>query len=82
MCPHERAGDVCGRAKETRPVAGPVTIHIGSRFMNTDCVVGPPLSESLIGRIVLEELDLIADCTSRTVAPRPESPDHPLLELK
>ena len=50
--------------------------------MNTDCVVGPPLSESLIGRIVLEELDLIADCTSRTVAPRPESPDHPLLELK
>ena len=41
------------------------------------CAIG-----SLIGRIVLEELDLIADCTNRTVAPRPESPDHPLLELK
>ena len=67
---------------ETRPVAGPVTIHIGNRFMNTDCVVGPPLSEPLIGQIVLEALDLIADCTNRTLAPRPESPDSPLLKLK
>ncbi len=68
--------------KETRPVAGPVTIHIGDRFMITECVVGPPLSEPLIGQIVLEALDLIADCTNRTIAPRPESPDSPLLKLK
>ena len=68
--------------KEIRPVAGPVTIRIGSRFMNTDCVVGPPLSEPLIGQIVLEALDLVADCTNRTLAPRPESPDSPLLKLK
>ena len=68
--------------KETRPVAGPVTIHIGNRFMITERVVGPPLSEPLIGQIVLEALDLIADCTNRTVAPRPESPDSPLLKLK
>ena len=68
--------------KETRPVAGPVTIHIGNRFMITECVVGPPLSEPLIGQIVLEALDLVADCANRTVAPRPESPDSPLLKLK
>lgn len=68
--------------KETRPVAGPVTVHIGNRFLNTDCVVGPPLSEPLIGQIVLEALDLVADCTNRTLAPRPESPDSPLLKLK
>ena len=68
--------------KETRPVAGPVTIHIGNRFMITECVVGPPLSEPLIGQIVLEALDLIADCTNRTIGPRPESPDSPLLKLK
>ena len=68
--------------KETRPVAGPVTIHIGNRFMITDCVVGPPLSEPLIGQIVLAALDLVADCTNRTVTPRPESPDSPLLKLK
>ena len=42
-----------GERKETRPVAGPLTIRIGNRFMNTDCIVGPPLSEPLIGQIVL-----------------------------
>ena len=68
--------------KETRPVAGPVTVHIGNRFMITDCVVGPPLSEPLIGQIVLAALDLVADCTNRTLAPRPESPDGPLLKMK
>lgn len=68
--------------KETRPVAGPVTVHIGDRFMITDCIVGPPLSEPLIGQIVLAALDLVADCTNRTLAPRPESPDSPLLKMK
>ena len=68
--------------KEERPVAGPVTMKIGNRFMNTDCVVGPPLSQPLVGQIVMEALDLIADCTNRTLGPRPESPDYPLLNLK
>lgn len=68
--------------KEERPVAGPVTMKIGNRFMNTDCVVGPPLSQPLVGQIVMEALDLIADCTNRTLTPRPESPDYPLLNMK
>ena len=68
--------------KETRPVAGPVTVHIGDRFMIAECIVGPPLSEPLIGHIVLESLDLLSDSTNRTVGPRPESPDSPLLKLK
>jgi clan AA aspartic protease len=68
--------------KEERPVAGPVTVKIGERFMNTDCIVGPPLSEALIGQVILEELDLVADCQKRTLTPRPESPIYPLLKLK
>ena len=68
--------------RETRQVAGPVTVQIGDRFMNTDCIIGPPSSEPLIGQIVLEALDLVADCANRTVGPRPESPDRPLLKLK
>ena len=32
--------------KETRPVAGPVMVRIGNRFMNTDCIVGPPIRTS------------------------------------
>ena len=70
------------RQQAGRRLAGPLTIRIGNRFMSTDCVVGPPLSEPLIGQIVLEALDLIADCTNRTLTPRPESPDCPLLKLK
>ena len=68
--------------KESRPVAGPVTVRIGNRSMNTDCIVGPPFSEPLIGQIVLERLDLVADCNRRTLGPRPESPDKPVLKLK
>ena len=68
--------------QETRPVAGPVTVHIGNRFMNADCIIGPPQSEPLIGKIVLEALDLVADCGNRTLSTRPESPDWPVLKLK
>ena len=68
--------------KEERPIAGPLTLRICNRLMSTDCVVGPPLSEPLVGQIVLEALDLIADCTNRVLTPRPESPDYPLLKLK
>jgi clan AA aspartic protease len=68
--------------KEERPVAGVVTLRIGTRMMTTECVVGPPLSEPLIGHVILEELDLLADCQSRKLTPRPESPYYPLLKLK
>lgn len=65
--------------KEERPVAGPVTVQIGNRGMSTDCVVGPPLGEVLIGQVVLERLDLIADCAKQSLLPR--VPDYPLLNL-
>jgi len=68
--------------KEERSVAGPITTRLCNRFMSVDCVVGPPLSEPLIGQVVLEALDLIADCGNRTLSPRSESPDYPLLKLK
>lgn len=68
--------------KEERPVAGPVIIKTGKRFMNTDCIVGPPLSEALIGQVILEELDLIPDCQKQTLNPRPESPIYPSLKMK
>jgi predicted aspartyl protease len=37
--------------------------------------------EPLIGQIVLEQLDLIVDLTSRTVMPNPRSPDMPMVEI-
>jgi clan AA aspartic protease len=68
--------------KEERPVAGPIRVTVAGRSMITECVVGPPLSEPLIGQIILEELDLLADCQRKTLTPRPESPNFPLLKLK
>jgi len=68
--------------KESRDVAGPVIIKIKDRFMTTECVIGPALSEPLIGQIVLETLDLIVDCQRQTLSTRPESPLYPLLKLK
>ena len=66
--------------QEERPVAGPVTVEVCERMMVAECVVGPPQSEPLIGQIVLEALDLIADRANRTLTPR--TPDYPSLKLK
>ena len=66
--------------REERPIAGPVTIEVCDRFMITECIVGPPMSEPLVGQIVLQTLDLIADCGNHAVTPR--WPDYPVLKLK
>ena len=63
-------------------VAAPVKVRIGDRHMTTECLVLPPMSEALIGQVVLETLDLIVDCQRQTLTPRPESPIYPSLKLK
>ncbi|MBI5529067.1 MAG: retroviral-like aspartic protease family protein [Deltaproteobacteria bacterium] len=63
-------------------VAGSVALTIGDRKWTTDCLVGPPTCEAIIGQLVLERLDLIIDPLKWTVTPRPESPFLPLLKLK
>jgi clan AA aspartic protease len=68
--------------KESRPVAGTVTVHFGNRSMITECAVGPPGSEALLGQIPLEAMDLIVDCAQQKLTPRPESPYMPTLKLK
>ena len=85
----ERLGLAAGRTvtvtyaderTEKRPVAGPVTVKIGDRVTQTQCVVGPPRCEILIGQLVLEAMDMVADCTNRTLTPR--NPDYPNLKMK
>lgn len=66
--------------KEECPVAGPVTVRIGDRSMSTDAIVGPPLSEPAIGQVIIEVLDLIADCAKQALHLRVS--DYPLLNLK
>lgn len=68
--------------KEERWVAKGIEVIIGNRSMVTDCIIGPPLCEPLLGQLVLEELDLIVDTQRKALCPRPESPNLPLLKLK
>lgn len=68
--------------KEERWVARGLEVTIGNRSMVTDYIIGPPLCEPLLGQLVLEELDLMVDSSRKTICPRPESPNLPLLKLK
>ncbi len=63
-------------------MAGVLTVRVGDRKMETNCIVGPPLSEPLLGQIILERLDLLVDCKEGKLVPRPESPYLPLLKMK
>ncbi len=63
------------------PVVERVSVHIGDRRMLTDAVVIPTGADPLVGQLIMERLDLIADCTNQTLHTRPESPDRPLLRL-
>ena len=65
--------------REERPVTD-VTIEIGDLATQTEAIVGPAGSEVLIGQLVLEALDLIADCRNRTLAPR--HPEGPVLAIR
>ena len=59
-----------------------LSLTLGDRQMDTDCLVGPPQCEPLVGQLVLERLDLIVDPIKHVVSPRPESPFLPSLKLK
>ncbi|MBI5245111.1 MAG: hypothetical protein HY922_15720 [Elusimicrobia bacterium] len=62
--------------------AGYLLLTVCGRKMPTDCLVGPPGCEPLVGQLILESLDLIPDPLKRTLTPRPESPYLPTLKLK
>lgn len=68
--------------REQRDTAGPLLVRVARRRMVTECVVGPPGSEPLLGQIVLERLDLLVDPREGRLVPRPESPYVPSLKLK
>jgi len=62
-------------------VAGPLTIRIGNRETVTECIVLPEDAEAVVGLVVQNVLDLHPDPVNRTLGPRPESPDRPLLRV-
>ena len=65
--------------REERPVTD-VTIEVGDLATRVETIVGPAGSQVLIGQVVLEQLDLIADCKNRTLTPR--HPEGPVLAIR
>ncbi len=55
---------------EQRPMAGGVSLTWGDRSGVFTAVIEPDRDSALIGAIVLEDLDLVVDCTRQTLAPR------------
>ena len=68
--------------KEELEKAGPVKVEIKGRSVVTECLVGPPTCEVLIGHVILEMLDLTPDPVRGELLPRPESPFLPQLKMK
>lgn len=68
--------------REMRPIVGPVTVTVAGRSTFLDAIVLPAGSEALIGQIVLERLDLVADCAEERLVPSPDSPHFPELSLR
>ena len=65
--------------REQRPVTD-VTIEIGNLATRTEAIVGRAGTQVLIGQLVLEALDLIADCRNQKLAPR--HPEGPVLAIR
>ena len=63
-------------------LAGDFVLTVCGRTMVSDCLVGPPLCEPLIGQLVLERLDLVLNPLKKTITPHPESPYLPHLKMK
>jgi predicted aspartyl protease len=66
--------------REKRPVVSNVWLQLLGRDGVFSAVVEPDRQDALIGAIVLEELDLLVDCTTHAL--RPREPDSILTEIE
>ncbi len=71
--------DADGRTAE-RPVARLVNLSYAGRSGAFAAIVEPDRESALIGAIVMEDLDLIIDCTTQRLIPR--NPDHIISEIE
>ena len=68
--------------KERRPVAGVVTVRVCNRRAEVNVIVGQRGSETLLGQVPLELMDLVIDCANERLVPNPASPDLPGMKIK
>ena len=58
------------RRRSSRTVVENVRLDLLGRHGNFKAIVEPKRTDALIGAIVLEDLDLLVDCTTQTLQPR------------
>jgi predicted aspartyl protease len=68
-----------GRTAE-RPVARLIHLSYAGRESTFNAIVEPDRESALIGAIVMEDLDLIVDCTAQRLVPR--DPDRIISEIE
>ncbi len=80
----ERVGEASVRyadgRTETRPLVGDIHLTYAGRSSVFNAVVEPARVSALIGAIVLEDLDLVPDCSRQTLEPR--DPRHIISEAE
>jgi predicted aspartyl protease len=68
------------RRTATRSLVGGASVELFGRQGVFTAVVEPNRSDALIGAIVMEDLDLLVDCTTQTLQPR--DPDTIISEIE
>ncbi|HEX59571.1 MAG TPA: hypothetical protein ENF26_05440 [Methanomicrobia archaeon] len=66
---------------EIKPIYGVVTVEMCGRAGEFDVLAKPEGAQPLVGQIILEQLDLIVDPSTRRVIPNPRSPEMPMVEV-
>ena len=66
---------------EIKSIYGVVTVEICGRAGEFNVLAEPEGAQPLVGQIILEQLDLIVDPSTRKVIPNPRSPEMPMVEV-
>ena len=66
---------------EVKSVYGVVTVEIKGRAGEFNILAEAEGCQPLVGQIVLEQLDLVVDPSTRMVMPNPRSPEMPMVEI-
>jgi aspartyl protease family protein len=66
---------------EVKPIYGVVTVEIQGRAREFNVLGEPDGSQPLVGQVVLEQLDLVVQPSTRKVIPNPRSPEMPMVEI-
>ena len=66
---------------EIKPIYGIVTVEMCGRAGEFNVLAEPEGAQLLVGQIILEQLDLIVDPSTRKVIPNPRSPEMPMVEI-